>query len=285
VAATFLAGLTLYLFPRESLYGFMVIFTVAMASRFISWRHLTKMFEPRLAKKTESFFSLWDFLSRTRQSNFARFVFFVAAFNAAVSFASPFFAVYMLRELGFDYLSFVIINISVTLATLLSLQAWGAHTDKSGCISVIRLTSIIIPFLPMLWLISSSKPFLIVVQLISGFAWGGFNLAVSNFIYDAVSEEKRVRCIAYFNLINGLGLFLGASLGGYLVSVIPPINGSRFLSIFLLSGLARMLIRSFMLPNIKEVRKVSTISNADLFFGVIGLKATTSPDQSPTKPE
>jgi MFS family permease len=108
--------------------------------------------------------------------------------------------------------------------------------------------------------------------MFSGFAWGGFNLAVSNFIYDAVCEEKRVRCIAYFNLINGLGVFFGATLGGFIIGYLPSTLGSKILSIFLLSGLLRFGVRFAFLPHLKEVKKIHSMNNLTLFFSVIGLK-------------
>ncbi|MHB9155621.1 MAG: MFS transporter [Endomicrobiales bacterium] len=270
--ATLLAGFVLFLFPRESVYGFTAIFSVAAVCRFFSWHYLCKMHEPRLVSKPGAYFSLWDFIARTRQSNFVKFVLFVGGISFAVNLAGPFFSVYMLRELKFDYLSFVVINTTPTLAMLLSLPAWGRHADRVGNLQVIRLSSLIIPLLPLMWLVTPYKPYLVFAQAVSGFAWAGFNLAVANFIFDAVSEEKRVRCIAYFNLINGLGVFLGATLGGFLAGRLPPLLGSGLLTIFLISGLLRLALRALLLPKVHEVKKVENVSTLNLFFSVIGVK-------------
>lgn len=271
LAATFCAAIILTLFPRQSLYGFTLIFSFAMSARFMSWYFLTKMYEPKIFSKPGSYFTLWDFLSRSHKSNYAKFVFFAGAISFSVYLSSPFFAVYMLRELKFDYISYVFINIIPTAAMLISLPAWGKNADKAGCMQVIRLTSIILPVLPVLWLFSTSKIYLVLIQVLSGFAWGGYNLAISNFIYDAVSEEKRVRCIAYFNLINGLGMFLGAVTGGAVIYKLPYIYGSKLLTIFLISGVLRAFVRIIMIPRLKEVKKVSHISNLHLFLNVVGL--------------
>ena len=272
LVATFSAGYILYLLPRTSITGFSIIFGVALVCRFISWHYLSRMHEPRLLCKPETVFTLWDFLSRARKSNFAKFVFFAGAMSFAVNLSSPFFSVYMLRELKFDYLSYVIVISSATLATLLSLSAWGRHSDRFGCMKVIRFTSLLIPFVPVLWLVSTSKAYLTAIQLLSGFAWAGFNLAITNFIYDAVSEAKRVRCIAYFNLINGMGVFVGATLGGWLIAKLPPISGSKILTIFVLSGILRILVRSAFLPRLHEVKKVEEMTHLNLFFSVLGVK-------------
>jgi MFS family permease len=272
LAATFAAAAILFLFPRESMTGFSIIFSVALVCRFFSWYYLSRMHEPRLVCRPEAAFTLWDFLARVRTSNFAKFVFFVGAMSFAVNLSAPFFSVYMLRELKFDYLSYVVVNSAATVATLLSLSAWGRHSDRHGCITVIRLTSVFLPLIPVLWLVSTSRLYLTAVQLFSGFAWAGFNLAVSNFIYDAVSEAKRVRCIAYFNLINGIGVFCGAALGGWLIGHLPPLTGSRILTIFVISGLLRLGAGALLLPRLREVKPVEQSSNLELFFSVLGVK-------------
>ena len=269
---TFAAGYILYRFPRESIAGFTVIFSVALVCRFVSWYYITKMHEPPIQLKPGSYFSFKDFLSRARHSNFAKFVFFVGAISMAVNMSAPFFSVYMLRELKLDYMTFTIVNTSAALAMLLSFQRWGHYTDKLGCVRVISLTSLFVPVIPVLWLFSHSLWYLICIQLLSGFVWAGFNLAISNFIFDAVSEEKRVRCLSYFALINGLGIFFGAALGGAVISHLPMIYGSSLLTMFLISGILRLLIRLLFIPHIKEVKPVECCSNLELFNRATGMK-------------
>jgi MFS family permease len=190
----------------------------------------------------------------------------------AVNICSPFFAVFMLRDMQFDYISYTIINLVMTIAQLVAFRRWGQYADSNGCIRVISLTSWMVPIIPVFWLFSQAKVYLIFVQILSGFTWAGFNLAVSNFIFDAVSEEKRVRCISYFNMINGLGVFLGAGIGGLIISRLPPIYGYGFFTLILISAVMRLLVRMIFMPMIKEVKNVEGISNLELFFRTTGVK-------------
>lgn len=282
---TFVAGYILYLFPKESLIGFTIIFSVALICRFGSWYYLRKMYEPPLRPKADSYFSFYDFISRARKSNFAKFVIFTGCMGVAVNMSAPFFSVYMLRELRMDYITFTIVNTATMVSMLFFFQRWGFYTDKHGCIRVISMTSWMIPVIPVLWLVSSNVFYLIFIQIISGFVWAGFNMGVSNFIFDAVSEQKRVRGFAYFNMINGLGVFLGASLGGLLIQYLPTINASKFLTIFLLSGILRLIFRFIFTPMIKEVKKVECISNRELFYRATGLKPILEVVQNALKVE
>jgi len=250
--------------------GFTIIFSIAFISRLISWKFLTKMYEPKLVINGEHRFTFTQFLKRLLKSNFGRFVIFVSAMNFSVYLAAPFFPVYMLRDLKFNYLTFTIITMSATLTTFVMMNIWGRHADSVGNLRVLKLTSIYIPFVPIFWLISHNIYYLILVQLFSGFFWAGFNLSVTNFIYDAVTPQKRTRCIGYFNVINGIAMFSGAAIGGYLSTRLPPLFGYRILALLLLSAALRMAavtLSSF----VREVRKVKDISNLELFYSIIGL--------------
>jgi len=93
--------------------------------------------------------------------------------------------------------------------------------------------------------------------MLSGFAWSGFTLASANFIYDASAPENRTRYIALFNAMNGGAMCLGALLGGYLASLLPPMLGYSLLTLFLLSGLLRALVAVAFRRHFSEVRSGS----------------------------
>ncbi len=273
VAANLSAGLILYaIHPSHPLVGFTVICTMAGAARLISARLLNEMEDLPLQVKHEDIFTFWMFVRRFRESNFVRFVLFVSSMTFAVNIAAPFFTVYMLRDLKLNYLIYTVVHLSALLTTLFSMRLWGEHADHVGNVGVLRLTSLFLPLIPMLWLVSGHPLYLIVIQVAAGFLWGGFNLSASNFIYDAVTPAKRMRCIAYFNVLNGTAISLGAIVGGYFASRIPPLFGFRILSIFLLSGLLRLLVVFLLRPTFQEVRPARKVTSLDLFFSVVGIK-------------
>lgn len=272
VVSAFLAGFILRFMGRSNvLSGFCIIFSIAFAARLISWYFLTRMHEARLKISEEAYFTFWDFIKRARESNFAKFVFFVGSMSFAVNLASPFFAVYMLRDLKLDYVTYVIIITSATLTSLVMMGVWGRHSDAVGNVRVLKAASLFIPIIPALWLFSSNVYYLIAVQIVAGFFWAGFNLSASNFIYDAVSPPKRSRCVAYFNVVNGIAIYLGALLGGFLAGVLPQIRENRLLCLFALSGIARLFVTALFYDRIKEVRpQVKKVSSIGLFSSMFG---------------
>ena len=146
---------------------------------------------------------------------------------------------------------------------------WGKFTDNYGSIKTITITGFIIPIIPFIWLVTFYfKPnsflllfFLIGLELFAGFLWAGFNLSFSNFLYDAVSREKTHLCSAYFNILHGLGIFIGATLGGILLNYSTTLFGIKMIFIiFILSGFLRFFSYYFLIPTIKEVRDVKELT-------------------------
>ncbi|MBI4115418.1 MAG: MFS transporter [Candidatus Omnitrophica bacterium] len=269
----FIAGIVLYLLhPIHPLIGFTANFVMAMVARLISAALLWQMEDIPFQVTKDIHFTFWMFLRRFRQSNFVKFVLFVSSMTFSAFLAGPFFAVFMLRDLGFNYLVYTALTVVAVLSNLFSLRLWGEHADEVGNAKVLRLTSFFLPIIPALWLFTSNPAFLIFIQILAGFIWGGFNLAASNFIYDAVSPPKRIRCIAYFNVLNGTALAIGAVLGGYLGPRLPEIFGYELRTLFLLSGFLRLLVFLFMSPTFREVRPARKVSSLELFFSVVGIK-------------
>jgi len=228
-----------------------------MLARFISWHFMHKIYEPRLPN-TQVKFKLSHFLKEAKFANLRKYTVFVAGINFATNLAAPFFVVYMLRELGFNYITFMVVIGCATLGNFLSLSFWGSYADRAGNRRVLMLTSWLIPLIPLLWVINNNLCFLIPVQLLSGFAWAGFTLASTNFLYDATPAEERVAYISHFNVANGLALSLGAFIGGYLATHLPPFHNSSILTLFILSGILRALVAAVTL-RFKEVRHIKEI--------------------------
>lgn len=274
VLSTFAAGFILHMAEKTAaVWGFAVIFALAFVFRLVSWRYMNKMHEPRLEKKEEDYFSLRDFVSRYRTSNFFRFVVFVALLKFAVNIASPFFAVLMIKNLGFDYMTFTMITVAATLATIVSIRRWGRRADSVGNLKVVRSTSMLVALIPLFWLASQNPVYLFLVQLFSGFAWAGFNLSASNFIYDAASPGKRTRCIAYFNFFSGISLSLGALVGGFLAMVLPTgFLEFKAMNLILISAILRLAVAFFLPFRLKEVREVEDVRTGQLLWSMVRLR-------------
>jgi MFS family permease len=262
-------------------FGFLIIFTVACAARLNSARWLARYADPRFEVSAEQRFTFGQFLRRSPQSNFAKFVFFFATVSFAVAFSGPYFALYMLRELNLSYVEFTAVTAASTITQFLAFSYWGELTDRFGNKKILNICGWGIGIVPLLWLFSPALWYMMVIQVYGGFVWAGFSLAAANFMFDAVSPPKRARCAAYQGMVNGVCVFAGSLLGGFVAGHLPasftvfgwtwtPV--STLLFIFLISGFMRLVTAAIALRHFKEVRDVERVSHHDLIFTITQLK-------------
>jgi MFS family permease len=130
----------------------------------------------------------------------------------------------------------------------------------AGNLKVIRITTILLPIVPVLWLGSSNVIYLMAANVVSGFAWSGYSLSATNFIYDASEPAIRHKQLAEFSALDGIAGSIGFLLGGVLASRLPAIFNYQLQSIFTLSGVMRAVVVIVLLRQIAEVRPVTSIS-------------------------
>ena len=266
----------------STLTGFLALFGVAMLARGISTYHLARMQDPAgqvAALQLPARESWWR---KLRKSNFARFSLFYALMQFSVATASPFFAVYMLRDLQFSYAQFMANTGISVLAQFLTLTQWGRISDTFGNRRILSVTGLMLPLMPLLWVVSPNFWYLLLVQVLSGLSWAGFTLGAGNFLYDLVARENRATYLAVHNVFASTGIFCGALLGGYLGLALPAsidIAGlslawlSPLLGVFAVSALLRSIVLIVLLPRIREVRRVRPISFSRVVFRVTRMHA------------
>jgi MFS family permease len=286
-----------------TLVGFIFLFSIAMIARGVSVYHLSRMHEPA-GHVTDLRFSVeTSWWRRLANSNFARFSIFFALMQFSVAVSSPFFAVYMLRDLQFSYAQFMANTGMSVLAQFLTLSQWGRISDVFGNRRVLSVTGVLLPLMPLLWIFSGNFWYLLVVQMLSGLSWAGFTLGASNFLYDLTEPQKRATYLAIHSVLASTGIFLGATLGGFLGVMLPleietfgvtVMWSSSLLGVFAVSALLRTLVLLVLMPTIKEVRRVRPASFsrvifrvtrvhalAGLVFDIVGTKSKPAPEARP----
>ncbi len=233
--------------------GFAIAFFMAFLGRMTSGYLLTKHYEPKFVMSKKKYFSFFQFIRKAPKNNFGRFALFIGLITASVYIAAPFFAVYMLRNLSFSYTVYTIVNIFSYVGLALGMGFWGKISDEIGNKKVLEISSYFISTYPFWWLISGNPIFLSIINLMSGFFWAGFNLSSFNYIFDAVSRERRGICAAYTNSLTGIGIFIGSFVGGILSEKINA-DFNVILIIFAISGVMRLATTAVFMRKIREVR-------------------------------
>jgi MFS family permease len=273
------AGIVLFSFQSVELIniGYLVIFLFAFLARSSASYWIASHDDPDFFVNKEDKFSFWSFLKKIPTSNFGRFSLYVSLTNFGVWFSAPYFAVYMLEVLQFNYFEFTIVTAAAILSQFITLRNWGDLSDRHGNKKLLEVCAWGIAISPLLWVVSGNVWYLVGIQLVTGVVWAGFNLSVGNFLYDAVSAPKRGRCVAYQSLLNGTAILLGSLLGGAFLSSAPEwlklktLSGgiaTPFLLVFVISGVWRLVMALVAKKLFAEVRDVVPIKATELTFRV-----------------
>ena len=275
--STGIAGLVLYfLTPFNVFAGFAIILFVAFLGRSFYAYMFTKKYEPKLQHSEGYYFSFWQFLRKMSSNNFGRFAIFWALVSFSTAVASPFFVVYELKNLGLNYFAFTMILVAPIITTLLTIQFWGRLIERYGNVAIFKFSGYLIWVIPALWVLTIFMAslhtsfvviYLILVESFSGIVWAGFNLATWTFMFHAITRERLALISAYTGILNSLGAFIGATLGGALSSFSGVALGiSGIVWIFILSALLRFLSVTLFVHRIKEVREVVPAKNLNRIF-------------------
>ena len=272
---------------EATLAGFAVVFCVAAIARFVSVYHLGHMHDPETAagrvEHARIFTGMWRSLKFLRGSHFLHFSLFFACMQGAVAIASPFFTLYMLRDLGYGYGQFMAASATAVVMQILTLNTWGRISDLFDNRLVLAVTGWMIPVVPALWMVSTNFWYLLGVQAFGGLAWAGFSLSAGNFLYDLRPGPRLARDMAVHNILAAIGTFVGALLGGYLATHLPGdgivVAGVSLhwefalLAVFAVSAVARLVVMAIFMPRLKEVRQVPEVSISSLVFQVTRVHA------------
>lgn len=162
--------------------------------------------------------------------------------------ASPFFIPFMLRELEFTYLEFMIATASVIAAKLWLLPAWGQQIDRHGAGAVFRAAVILIALVPLPWVFIHDLWWVVLAQALSGASWACYELAFFSLLVEATFRRTRPYVFAGQNLINGSAQLLGSLLGAALVGPF----GLSFRTVFAVSTALRIAAALALLPRLKS---------------------------------
>jgi len=260
LAAFFAFGYLMDAMGENNLANFGVVFVTAMIMTFVYFYIFTHMHDPKkpeaIPAKVETpkeKFGLLNYVGELKTKHLDHFVLFTSLINISIGLSAPFYAVYMLQEQSFSYMSYTIIISVEFLARVISGPFWGKFADKEGNIKVLKIVSRIVPALPLCWLFSTNIGYLAAVQILSGICWGAFDLSTQSYLYKVAPPQKKLRYIVYTRSLMLFSVALGGIAGSFLVSDIFATFGSRLLTVFMISGFLRAAIVMFLMPKLIDL--------------------------------
>jgi MFS family permease len=221
----------------RALAAFALAFSLAALARLISSRALFLQSDPPVPVVQRPV-PVGRFATRLWSGQDGRLVLYMMAVQTAVNLAGPFFAPFMLLELRLSYAAYVGLVATAYAARIVALPFLGVWAKRYGSRPLLWLGGIGIIPMSLLWVFSSNYSYLVLIQALSGFVWGAYDLATQLSFFEMIRREERISVLTYYNLVNAAALVAGALAGGALLAAIGGRSG--YLVIFGVSFGARL---------------------------------------------
>lgn len=105
---------------------------------------------------------------------------------------------------------------------------WGRLGDHFGSKTVLRAGTYLIAVVPAIWLLAAPQRLwpLVVIALLSGFAWGAYHLSLGNLILKLAPQRARPSYIATFGAAQGSAETVAPIIGGLLLDSLQVLGYS-----------------------------------------------------------
>jgi HEAT repeat protein/MFS family permease len=205
------------------------------------------------------------YLLPLRNRQFMRLILFYASWTFATGIAGPFYAVFMINELKIPYFQIYIFVAINTVMLVLASPVWGYLSDKFGNKFIVKLSTIVITFFPIVWVFNTPQNYMFIpiLHFFGGIISAGMNLASFNLFLGAAPRKNKAVYMSLWAAITGGVGFIAPIIGGFLTKIFAKyelVIGTFVLGdlqmLFLISA-GLIFITSYLLPEVKESKTAS----------------------------
>ena len=158
-----------------------------------------------------------------RDANFGRLLVFVASWQFAINFATPFFTVFIVRQLHFNVSFVMVLSVASQIANILSLRMWGTLSDRFANKSVLAICAPAYVFAIVAMIGASQfdnrdlvKLWLILLHLIMGASIAGVTLTSTNIALKLSPRGSATAYVAANAMVTAVAAGLAPIIGGLL---------------------------------------------------------------------
>ncbi len=180
--------------------------------------------EPLMMPIPEHQPSIWERVTAPlRDKNFRQLIQFLFFWGFVSNLAIPFFAVYMLRQLGISLSGVIALSILSQFFNIMFLRIWGSFVDRFGNKAVLSLCASLYLLVIFGWIFTTmperyflTMPLLIALHIFAGIANAGLTLTLGIIGLKLSPEGQATSYLAGASLATNLGTGLGPLAGGLL---------------------------------------------------------------------
>ena len=180
--------------------------------------------EPLMPAAPESGASAFSILTEPlRDKNFTQLVRFLFAWNLALNLVMPFFAVYMLSELGLSLPVVIGLTVLSQITNIVFVRVWGPMADRVGSKTVLSLSASLYLLVILGWVFTGypdphafTLPLLAILHIFAGIAAAGVYLTMSTITLKVAPDDKATAFMGVAGVATSVGAGIGPIAGGLL---------------------------------------------------------------------
>jgi MFS family permease len=158
--------------------------------------------------------------------NFMRLLIFNSAWVFAISLATPFFTVFMLKSMGLPISYVISLSIISQMFSILTIRTWGKFSDRYSNKSIIAISAPIYIICIIGWCFVGiytrsylNIALLVVLHIFTGIATAGINLSITNMGLKLSPKKDAIVYLSVKNIITAIFSSLGPLIGGLLADL------------------------------------------------------------------
>jgi MFS family permease len=183
---------------------------------------VTRLPEPEMPSRGSEELGLLELLREPfTDDNFRRLIRFLAAWQFAVNLATPFFTVFIVRQLGFDMTFVMVLSVVSQVTNLIAVRSWGALSDRFAHKSVLTVAAptyilCIVGMIGASQIVSNTAvaAYLVALHALMGAAVAGVTLATTNIALKLSPKGSATAYVATSALASSLAAGIAPILGG-----------------------------------------------------------------------
>ena len=224
VVSTVLAGAALHIAKQHDLLlpVFAGLFLVAALARTGSWYYTLKQTEPVPIPPGYRPVTWRELVQRYHRGPGGRMIAYALGAQLALQSSTPFVAPYLLEQVGLrsNYAEYGVLAAWVLLAKVIALPLWGRLAHARGAHVLLKAGGLLIVPLPLLWLVSDSFVWLLIVQTATGAALAAYELGVFLMLLGSVPDHERTSVMTKYQTVSQSATVLGSLIGFTLLSTV-----------------------------------------------------------------
>ena len=156
-----------------------------------------------------------------RDRNFRRLMVFLSSWNFAANLAAPFFAVYMLKTLGYSMTTIIVLTLASQLSNIAALGLWGTLIDRFSNKAVLKVSAPLFlactlgwTFTGLAWMGPVTLYLLVVIHVLMGIATAGVALASGNIVMKLSPAGQATSFLAASSVVSATCGAIAPIIGG-----------------------------------------------------------------------